>query len=729
MLFNRFYYQVKPFLPWRLRLAGRRAWVSKQRERFAHVWPINQAAAAPPKGWPGWPDGKRFAVVLTHDIEGPIGLDRCRKLMELEAERGFRSSFNFIPEAGYSVSKDFRDELTTNGFEVGVHDLKHDGKLFRSRTAFRPRAARINDYLRDWNAVGFRSGFMLRNLDWIHDLNIEYDASTFDTDPFEPQPEGVGTIFPFCISNATGSNYVELPYTLTQDSTLFIYLRERNADIWKQKLDWIARHGGMVLLNTHPDYMAFNGGGHSSREYPVHYYREFLEYLNARYRSSFWSALPRDVAAYCKRHPALQRVSRKRVCMVSYSFYESDNRVMRYAEALACRGDTVDVLALQGKPDQPLEEEIEGVNLLRIQKRIGKNEKGKTVYLFRLLRFCLVASLRLSWRHFLKPYDLVHIHNIPDFLVFAAWLPRLTGARVILDIHDIVPEFYASKFNAAANGVWFKSLCAVERRSASFADHVIVSNHLWHQKLVARSVSSEKSSVFLNHVDLRVFFPHRRTRNDDHLIIIFPGGLHWHQGVDVAIRAFARVNAELPAAEFHIYGQGSAKQELVHLAESLGLQEKVRFFDSVSIAQIAQVIADADIGVVPKRADSFGNEAYSTKILEFMSQGIPVIASRTKIDAFYFNDEVVSFFDSGNEVDLAEKILALVRDTRLRDSIVQNAQGYVQRNNWQTKKQDYLQLVDSLSALLPQENRSALPSIPSSEIVPNPKPAEVAVLR
>ncbi|HTD67339.1 MAG TPA: glycosyltransferase [Candidatus Limnocylindria bacterium] len=710
MLFNPLYYQLKPFLPWRIRLASRRALAARQRARFADTWPINETAGAPPEGWPGWPEGKKFSVVLTHDVEGPTGLERCRKLMQFEMDLGFRSSFNFIPEAEYSVLKTLRYDLAANGFEVGVHDLRHDGKLFRSRAAFKPQASRINHYLREWKAVGFRSGFMLRNLDWIHHLDIEYDTSTFDTDPFEPQPEGVGTVFPFCVANANGGSYVELPYTLAQDSTLFIYLQERTPQIWKQKLDWIARHGGMVLLNTHPDYMAFDGSGRSSREYPVAHYREFLEYLNAHYRGSFWPALPREVAAYCKQHSSLKRVSRKRICMLSYSAYESDNRVMRYAEALAARGDTVDVLALQAKPEQPRSEELAGVHLSRIQKRIGKNEKGKISYLFRLLKFCFVASLRLSGRHFVQPYDLIHVHNIPDFLVFAAWLPKLTGAKVILDVHDIVPEFYASKFNAVENGLLFKSLRTVERCSASFAHHVIVSNHLWHQKLVTRSVSTSKSSVFLNHVDLQVFVPHRRTRNDGKLIIIFPGGLHWHQGVDIAIRAFAQVSNQLPKAEFHIYGQGSARNELIALVASFGLEQKVRFFENVPLTEIAEVIANADIGVVPKRADSFGNEAYSTKILEFMSQGIPVIASRTKIDTFYFNDDIVSFFRSGDAEDLAQKILAVARDSGLRDSLVRNAREYVVRNNWQTKKQDYLQLVDSLSASTERNGHISLPA-------------------
>lgn len=696
MLFSRFYYQVKPFLPWRMRLAARRAWAARRQAECRHIWPINESAAHAPEGWPGWPDGNKFAVVLTHDVEAQIGLTRVRDLMALEQEFGFRSSFNFIPEGDYEIPPELRNELAQSGFEIGVHDLKHNGKLFRSRKEFKRHAQRINHYLREWGAVGFRSGFMLRNLDWIHDLEIEYDASTFDTDPFEPQPEGAGTIFPFCVGNSNGSEYIEMPYTLPQDSTLFIYLRERGPEIWNRKLDWIATHGGMVLLNTHPDYMDFGGGSkRSSREYPVEHYREFLRYLKQRYADSFWLALPREVAEYCKSRCSLKRVSRKRICMVTYSFYESDNRVMRYAEALAARGDSVDVLALRGRNDQPVREELNQVNVLRVQKRIGKNERGKLAYLLRLLRFCFTTSLHLSWRHFLKPYDIVHVHNIPDFLVFSAWLPKLTGAKVILDIHDLVPEFYSSKFHTDHDSLWFKLLARFERWSARFADHVIVSNHLWYEKLLARSVSAEKSSVFLNHVDLRVFFRRQRHRRDGKLIFIFPGGLYWHQGVDIAIRAFKQVSAALPNAELHIYGQGSAKPQLVELAQSLGLEKQIQFFDSVPIAEIAEIIANADVGIVPKRSDSFGNEAYSTKILEFMSQGIPVVASRTRIDQFYFNEDVVSFFESGNFDDLAHKMIAAVRDTDRRTSLVENAHEYVQRNNWQTKKLEYLQLVDS----------------------------------
>lgn len=276
----------------------------------------------PPENWPGWPGGKKVAVVLTHDVEGQAGLDKCRDLMRLELELGFRSSFNFIPEGDYEVPRELREELTQNGFEVGIHDLKHDGRLFASRREFSQRATRVNRYLAEWQAVGFRSAFMLHKLDWFHELDIEYDTSTFDTDPFEPEPEGLHTIFPFWVPAPTAQKsevrnrksdpssdfrhsagraggYVELPYTLPQDFTLFLLFREQTIDIWRRKLDWIAQHGGMALVDVHPDYLCFDGSMPGPREYPVTHYKSFLEYVSRQYDGAFWNTTPREVAQFC----------------------------------------------------------------------------------------------------------------------------------------------------------------------------------------------------------------------------------------------------------------------------------------------------------------------------------------------------------------------------------------------------------------------------------------------
>ena len=140
--------------------------------------------------------------------------------MELEAELGFRSSFNFVPEGPYLTPKQLRDDIIANGFEVGIHDLRHDGQLYENRTIFRDNARKINGYLKEWNAVGFRSAFMLHNFDWLHDLDVLYDASSFDTDPFEPQPDGVNTIFPFWVPRRSAVESINTRSTTPILSTL-----------------------------------------------------------------------------------------------------------------------------------------------------------------------------------------------------------------------------------------------------------------------------------------------------------------------------------------------------------------------------------------------------------------------------------------------------------------------------------------------------------------------------
>ena len=295
---NQLFYNLKPFIPRAIQIALRRQIALRKRKLYSHVWPIDERAGKAPEGWSGWPKDKRFALVLTHDVDTEVGHEKCQKLAESEQKMGFRSSFNFVPER-YSVSPQLRNYLNEHGFEVAIHGLCHDGKLFSSRKIFSERATRINHYLKEWKSVGFHSPSMHRNLDWIHDLNVEYDQSTFDTDPFEPQPDGVRIIFPFWVQdNSMQKGYVELPYTLPQDHTLFVIMKERDINVWKGKLDWIAEKGGMVLLNSHPDYMNFNCKKYGIEEYPAEYYEEFLAYVKRKYEGQYWHVVPREMARF-----------------------------------------------------------------------------------------------------------------------------------------------------------------------------------------------------------------------------------------------------------------------------------------------------------------------------------------------------------------------------------------------------------------------------------------------
>jgi glycosyltransferase involved in cell wall biosynthesis len=714
MFLNRIYYGIKPVLPWRLRMAMRQWRGARRRKAFSDVWPIDPAAGTVPAGWPGWPDGRQFAFILTHDVEGAKGMSRVEQLMAVEQKHGFCSSFNFVPKGEYLLSDELKRRLKEEGFEIGLHGLEHDGKLYRSKKEFAGKAAQIRSVFREWGAAGFRSPLMQHKLAWLHELNCEYDSSTFDTDPFEPEPDGAGTIFPFWVPGLDERGYVELPYTLVQDFNLFKVLGEKNIDIWKQKLDWVVANGGMALLNTHPDYMCF-GGDPARDEYPIAFYEEFLRYVREKYQGMYWAALPKDVARYYSRTiPVPLRNTRKKICMVAYTDYERDNRVRRYAETLAERGDHVDVIALGKDPSPNPRRRAYGVGEYRVQER-KHDERSAWTYMWRQLAFSFRASSLLTRLHSRHRYDVIHVHNMPDFLVFTALYPKLTGAKLILDIHDIVPELFASKFKTKLKPLYVWLLKIVEKMSAGFVDHVIVSNHLWRSTLTTRSTKEERCSVILNYVDTKVFAPRERTRNEEKFVVLFPGSFQWHQGLDIAINAFALFKREVPNAEFHLYGGGndSVEQELKELVRALGLEESVKFCGGIPLDSVAQVIANGDLGVVPKRADSFGNEAYSTKIMEFMSQGIPVVISRTKIDSFYFDESDVRFFPSGDSHAMALAMLDVARDEKLRESLILHGRRYVEQNCWEKRKTEYLNLIDSLST----ERFAEIPPISEQEQV------------
>lgn len=232
-----------------------------------------------------WPDEKKFALVLTHDIETAAGQAFAARIADLEQSLGFVSSFNFVLER-YSLDIGLMNDLQKRGFEVGCHGLKHDGKLYSSKNVFEKRSVRINALMQDYGMVGFRSPLTHRNPYWMQALNIEYDLSFFDTDPFEPVAGGSMTIWPFMLGH-----FVELPYTLVQDHSLTTIMNENTPGVWLKKVDFLCRYHGMALLNSHPDYLL------ESRTLRV--YTEFLQTLQNR--ADYWHALPKDVAWWWRR--------------------------------------------------------------------------------------------------------------------------------------------------------------------------------------------------------------------------------------------------------------------------------------------------------------------------------------------------------------------------------------------------------------------------------------------
>ena len=669
--------------------------------------------------------------------------------MQLELDLGFRSSFNFIPEGNYRVPSELREELTASGFEVGIHDLKHDGHLFASHREFKRRAVRINDYAREWGASGFRSGFMLRNLDWLHDLDVQYDASTFDTDPFEPQPDGGHTIFPFWVPrpndgfvnhqrstiNFSSRGYVELPYTLPQDFTLFSLLRETTVDIWLRKLDWIAQNGGMVLVDAHPDYMAFSGTpSKKGGEYRVELYKQLLEHVRSKYSGEYWQALPRDVAAFVfqtknaarvkgdqiesvaarilsareisgngeinKR--TFQRLRGKRGAVLLFSYYPADPRPRRAAEALAREGVLIDLICLQKNVEEPRREIINGVSVFRVPLR--RRRRGKITYIGQYSIFILRSFLQLTSQSIFRRYDFVHVHNMPDVLVFSALVPKARGAKIILDLHDPMPELMMSIYNLGAESHFVRWLRRLEKLSISFAHLILTPNKAFQELFISRGCPSEKIQVIMNSPESDIFRPSKydsltRTsaNGEKPFKIMYHGLIAERHGLDTALEAIARLRSVIPTLEFHIFGDRTPYMNKVDAQmQKLGLRSCVHYHGYRPQTEIAKSIRSIDLGIIPNRRSPFTEINMPTRIFEYLAMGKPVVVPDTRGIRDYFGAESALFFEPGDPQSLGDAILDVYRNPQKVDSILARGRTVYEAHRWEVHRVQFLDRVNVL---------------------------------
>jgi glycosyltransferase involved in cell wall biosynthesis len=742
---NRLYYRFKPYLPWGLRM-GLRRWMAKGIRERAVNWPINPAAAAPPEGWPGWPEGRRFAFVLTHDVEGHAGVANVKRLAELEMSLGFRSSFNFIPEGEYSVPIELLDWLRENGFEVGVHDLHHDGSLYRSGALFRRQAERINHYLKAWDAVGFRSGFMLNNLEWIQQLNVLYDASTFDVDPFEPQPSGAGTIFPFKIDdgNDGGRSYVELPYTLPQDSTLFLVLREAGPDIWLRKFEWLVEQGGMALVNVHPDYLRFDDQKANGRTFPVAHYIRLLE-TAARRRDAAWAVLPCDLARWFSTQsitggpsvkfparasgatagqengsePERRSLAGRRVAVLLYSSYPSDSRPRRAAEAMAAAGAEVELLALQEAQRAAPTESIRGVDVTRAP--LVQRRGGLVRYLYQYGFFFIWCFFTMAWRSMWRPYDVVHVHNMPDFLVWAAWPAKLRGAKVILDLHDPMPELFMSLHQKGADNRLIRLLRWVEGAAIGFSQMVLTPNEAFRQRFVLRNGAFGKTHVIMNSPEEEIFHSGRADngapRTEGALRLMYHGLIAERHGLDVAVEALAIVAARVPGVTLDVFGASNAYlDEVLRLADTRGIGSRVRCHGLVTEAVIAENIARCDLGIIPNRLSPFTAINMPTRIFEYLVMGRPVVVPQTRGIRDYFKPDEILYFEPNRPESLARTIEWVYDNPAASTEVARRGRSVYTRHRWCGEKRKLLSLLGRLlSPTAPADApvfAAALPEVP-----------------
>jgi glycosyltransferase involved in cell wall biosynthesis len=618
-----------------------------------------------------------------------------------------------------------------------VHDLNHDGKLYDSPAGFRRKAERINGYLQRWGACGYRSGFMLRNLDWHHHLDVEYDATTFDTDPFEPQPQGAGTIFPFWYQRPTHftpipsrtsaplnrgvspNGHVALPYTLPQDSTLFLVLREPTPRIWLEKLDWVARQGGMALVNVHPDYLRFPDEPVSPSTFSSEHYATLLQHVREKHGSQVWHTLPHTVARWYRTQPQLRselprnpisakvltngaKLAGRRAAVVVYSEYPSDTRVRRATEALVEAGMQVDLLGLS-EAEAPAREVIGGVNVTRA--RIVRNRSGAIAYISNYLRFFWAAFCFVTWRAFRSRLDLVHVHNMPDFLVLATLLARLRGARVILDLHDPSPELTIAIFGVAPSHPLVRVMRLLERLSIAAAHRVLTPNLSFRNLFCSRGCPETKVEIMMNTPKEEIYDPARypgvaAARTGDGTFRVMHHGTPVHRhGVDLLVEAVAMLRPRIPGLLLEIYGERTDFIPVVLArARELGVEDLVRYHGPKSQPEIAAAILACDVGVIPNRFSPFTNLNFPTRIFEYLALHRPVVAPDTRGIRDYFLEDQILFFAPENVHALAAQIERCHRDREGVREIVRRGHEVYRAHLWRDEKARYLGIVSDLVA-------------------------------
>ena len=387
--------------------------------------------------------------------------------------------------------------------------------------------------------------------------------------------------------------------------------------------------------------------------------------------------------------------------MVVHSTYPFDEtRVQRETDALINKGIEVDIICLRFK-NEPSIENVNGAKVYRLPLHRRKGI-GIIAQLLEYLTFFVLAFVRLTYLHLRHRYDTIQVHNLPDFLVFITLIPKVMGTPVILDLHDLMPEFYQARFFDSPSSWRSRLIRWQEKISCRFADHVITVTEPWRKTLLERGVPSTKCTVVMNLADGQFFSPSPSTKaskkNNGHFHLIYHGTLAKRYGIDLALQAIVLVRREIPGVHLTIHGRGDYLETLRQLADELGLDGNVHFNDQfLSIDQLSKLIASADVGVVPYRRDVFTDGILPTKLMEYAALGIPAIVSRTPTISAYFDETMVEFFTAENVEELAQSIQMLYDDRTRLGELASNIQKFNQRYSWAAQKTGYVNLVKGLA--------------------------------
>jgi len=385
--------------------------------------------------------------------------------------------------------------------------------------------------------------------------------------------------------------------------------------------------------------------------------------------------------------------------MVAYTYYPTDPRVRREAETLASLEDFDVRVVVPKSGDVAHTTQSDGVNVVELNVRRYRG-KSFSAYVLSYLKFLFAAFCDCTRLTLGGRVDVVHIHNMPDFLIFAALVPRLLGKKVILDIHDSIPETYIGKFRNQSS-LMFRILCMEEAVCCKLAHRVICVNHPQRDVLVGRGIPAKKISVSMNVPDERWFSNGSNGGSEravpDSFNLVFHGTLARRLGVDLTIQAVSKLNGSIPGLKFHIIGTGDDLEELVALTERLSLGSSVQFHGPVPIEDLASALGPMQLGIISNRKNIATELMLPVKMLEYISLDIPVVAPPLKAIRHYFSADMLNYFDVENVDSLTSAILDSYRNEEKRLRQIKNARNFLDQYGWVRQKQDLIGLYRSMA--------------------------------
>ncbi len=390
------------------------------------------------------------------------------------------------------------------------------------------------------------------------------------------------------------------------------------------------------------------------------------------------------------------------ICLVVQAFYETDVRVRRKAEALVEAGYSVDVLALRVSGDRK-RFVLNGVDVRTMS--LGKQRGTLARYAFEYAAFFLWTMVTVPVQMRRRRYAVIDVNTLPDFLIFAAVFGRWLGARLLLDMHEITPEFYISKYGVSERSWIVRTLKFQERASFNFADSVVTIHEPIEDLLVGRGLRRAKSTIVMNSADAGRFHARTVGAADDEgpapsarFAMIYHGTLTKIYGLDIAVEAFGHVRDQMPGAELWILGGGPEAARLAAMVDRLGLSEQVKLIGQVPPGEIPAWLRRATVGILPLRRDVFLDYAFPNKLPEMIISEKAVIVSRLKAIRHYFSEDALAYAAPNDPIDLGRQMVRLYRDPSLRTQLCWQAKKEYEAIGWDVMKRRYVDLVGRLAA-------------------------------